>query len=131
MNIKSSNIADDFVVISPEKAASLEAFTPTLFQELDERYNGFKGHELVSSFEFDADWSTWEKHPEGDEVVMLLSGAATLVLDLDGDHRSIVLETPGSYVVVPRGIWHTARTNQPTRMLFITPGEGTLNRSTD
>lgn len=131
MNVQSSNIAEEFVVISPEKTASLEPFTPTLFQELDERYNGFKGHELVSSFEFDADWATWEKHPAGDEIVILLSGAATLVLDLSGDHRSVALETPGSYAVVPRGIWHTARTNQPTRMLFITPGEGTLNRSMD
>lgn len=131
MNIKLSNIADEFVVISPEKNVSLETFTPTLFLELDEKYNGFKGHELVSSFEFTADWPTWEKHPAGDEIVILLSGAATFILDLDDGHQSVALETPGSYVVVPRGIWHTARTNQPTRMLFITPGEGTENRSMD
>lgn len=128
MQIKSSNIADEFVVISPEKTVSLEPLTPTLFQELDERYSGFKEHELVSSFEFAADWSTWERHPAGDEVVILLSGAATLILDVNGAHQSVALETPGSYVVVPRGIWHTARTNQPTRMLFITPGEGTQHR---
>lgn len=131
MNIKSSNISDEFVVISPEKTAFREPFTPTLFQELDDRYSGFKGHELVSSFEFDTDWRTWEMHPAGDEVVILLSGAATFVLEVNGGHQSVTLETPGSYVVVPRGIWHTARTSQPTRMLFITPGEGTRNRSMD
>ena len=128
MKIQSSDIANEFVVISPEKTASLETFTPTLFQELDERYSGFKGHELVSSFEFNSDWSTWEMHPAGDEIVILLSGEVTFVLDFDGHHQSAALQTPGSYVVVPRGIWHTAKTDRAARMLFITPGEGTLHK---
>jgi hypothetical protein len=38
------------------------------------------------------------------------------------------LRDAGSYVVVPKGVWHTARTSVATRMLFVTPGEGTENR---
>ena len=34
---------------------------------------------------------------------------------------------PGTYVVVPKGAWHTARPHAATTMLFVTPGEGTLN----
>jgi hypothetical protein len=40
----------------------------------DRRFAGFKGHVLVATFAFDADWPTWERHPAGDELVCLLSG---------------------------------------------------------
>lgn len=33
-----------------------------------------------------------------------------------------------TFVVVPRGTWHTAKVHAATTMLFITPGEGTENR---
>jgi mannose-6-phosphate isomerase-like protein (cupin superfamily) len=79
-------------------------------------------------FRFTQDWSTWEMHPRGEEVVMLLSGSATLVLEVDGDERRVQLSEGGSYVVVPRGAWHRAETSEPTAMLFITPGEGTEHR---
>jgi oxalate decarboxylase/phosphoglucose isomerase-like protein (cupin superfamily) len=70
-----------------------------------------------------------ERHPAGEELVMLLSGAATLVLeDESGQEQSVHLSDPGSYVLVPRNVWHTARTSVPTTMLFLTPGAGTEHR---
>jgi mannose-6-phosphate isomerase-like protein (cupin superfamily) len=83
---------------------------------------------LLSTFRFTEDWSTWEMHPRGEEVVMLLSGSATMVVEIDGSERRITLEEPGSYVVLPRGTWHRAETREPTTMLFVTPGEGTEHR---
>ena len=88
----------------------------------------FHNEYLVSCFSYDKDWSTWEMHPNGDEVVCLLSGAVTLVLEDAGSLRELRLDAGNSYVIVPRGTWHTARVGQPSRMLFITPGEGTQNR---
>ena len=38
------------------------------------------------------------------------------------------LDTPGSFVVVPKNTWNTAKVHAPTTMLFVTPGEGTENR---
>lgn len=38
------------------------------------------------------------------------------------------LSEPGTYVLIPRGTWHTATTSEPTRMLFLTDGEGTDHR---
>jgi hypothetical protein len=32
-------------------------------------------------------------------------------------------------ILVPRGIWHTAKVHTPSRMLHITMGEGTESRS--
>jgi mannose-6-phosphate isomerase-like protein (cupin superfamily) len=70
-----------------------------------------------------------EMHPNGDEVVCLLSGRATMVLEIDGREKLVELDEPGAYVIVPQGTWHTARTNEPCRMLFITAGEGTQHRA--
>jgi mannose-6-phosphate isomerase-like protein (cupin superfamily) len=84
---------------------------------------------LVTSYTYSDDWPSWEIHPNGDEIVCLISGAATMVLEApDGQHTRIELQQPGSFAFVPRGTWHTAKTSQPTAMLFITAGEGTRNR---
>ena len=83
---------------------------------------------LVASFSFDKDWESWERHPAGEELVMLLDGDADLILETDGGETRVTLDQPGSYVLVPANTWHTARVRAPTRMLFITPGEGTENR---
>jgi mannose-6-phosphate isomerase-like protein (cupin superfamily) len=83
---------------------------------------------LMSAFTFSEPWATWERHPAGEELVMLLSGAATLVLEESGEERAVFLREPGAYVLVPRNVWHTARTTVPTTMLFLTPGAGTEHR---
>ena len=69
-------------------------------------------------------------HPEGDELVVLIDGAAELLLRGDGGDAVQSLDAPGEYVVVPRGTWHTARIATAARMLFVTPGEGTRNETT-
>ena len=83
---------------------------------------------LVTSARYEADWPGWEQHPLGEEIVFLLSGAVTFVLEIEGVHRRVGLATPGSYVLVPRGTWHTAKLRVPSRLLFITAGEGTRGR---
>jgi mannose-6-phosphate isomerase-like protein (cupin superfamily) len=123
-----SNLFDTYVVICPEQSAVPVDVTPTVFEELDRRFDNFKGHQLLSSLHFDGDWPTWEIHPHGDEVVMLLSGAARMVLDEPGGHRVVELSKAGDYVIVPKATWHTAKISIPTALLFITPGEATQNR---
>jgi mannose-6-phosphate isomerase-like protein (cupin superfamily) len=122
------NLASTFVVVEPHHAAIPVAVTPTIYQELDERFEHFKGRLLVASFSFESDWPSWEIHPAGDEIVCLLSGDVHMVLDRNGVEEIIHLRDPGSFVIVPKGTWHTARTSVPTTMLFVTPGEGTQNK---
>ncbi len=83
---------------------------------------------MVSFYTFDCDWPTWEKHPAGEEFVCLLDGDVDLVLEQRGGETVITMNQPGSFVLVPRDTWHTARVRRPARMLFITPGEGTENK---
>lgn len=86
---------------------------------------------LMTAFSFSGPWSMWERHPAGEELVMLLAGSATVVLEESGKQRSVLLNETGSYVLVPRNVWHTATTSVPTTMLFLTPGAGTEHRRVD
>lgn len=116
-----------FVVLQPDQSAVPVPVTPTIWQELDRRFDDFKGRVLVSCFSFDSDWETWEMHPAGDELVCLLSGRASF--EFEGRGSVGELARPGEFLIVPRGTWHTAHTRVPTTMLFITPGEGTQNKA--
>ena len=121
------NLQDVFAVLKPSLGVDLAPVTPTIYQDLDAKYDKFKSHTLVSIYNFESDWNVWERHPAGDEVVVLLSGSATMTIRREGGEDVETLTDPGSFVVVPRNTWHTAATSEPTRMLFITPGEGTEN----
>lgn len=114
-----------FAVLRADLSVDTVAVTPTLYTELDQRYAGFKGHTLVAIHEFTRPWGSWEMHPAGDEIVVLLSGQARFRVRTGGGEEQLALSTPGQYLVVPRGCWHTAETTVATRLLFITPGEGT------
>lgn len=84
---------------------------------------------LVSLLDFSEDWPSWEVHPAGAEVVVCIAGAMTLIQEFeDGSIRSVTLE-PGQYAINPAGVWHTANVSGPATALFITSGQGTLNRA--
>jgi mannose-6-phosphate isomerase-like protein (cupin superfamily) len=122
------NLLSTYVIMGPDHAATGVDVTKTIWEDLDRRFNHFKGHLLVARFDFTGDWPSWEIHPLGDEVVVLLSGKADMILDRGGNHQVSSLGEPGAFIVVPRGTWHTARISTPTSMLFVTPGQGTENR---
>jgi mannose-6-phosphate isomerase-like protein (cupin superfamily) len=83
---------------------------------------------LVSEFMCSEDWNNWEMHPNGDEFVYLLSGEVELHLDLPEGLRKERISGRGA-VLVPRGVWHTAKVFAPSRMFFVTRGEGTQHRA--
>ena len=82
---------------------------------------------VISEFECSEDWPNWEMHPNADEFVYLLSGAAELLLEESGGVRAVPLRGRAA-VVVPRGLWHTARVLEPSEAIFVTRGEGTEHR---
>jgi len=114
-------------IFTPENLVRLKDVSDNFYTELEAEFAGFHGHTLVSQYAFSEAWPTWEIHPMGDELVMLLSGATDMVLWIDGAEDIIRVNEPGQYVIVPKGTWHTARPYEPTSMLFLTPGQGTLN----
>ena len=89
--------------------------------------DGVEGR-LVSLFRFAENWTSWEMHPAGAEVVICTAGRIVLHQQRpDGTVDSSVLE-PGDYAINPPGVWHTADTDGEAAALFITPGVGTQHR---
>jgi mannose-6-phosphate isomerase-like protein (cupin superfamily) len=67
-----------------------------------------------------------EVHPDGDELLYIVSGTMELILD-DGDERAVGVETKvllgsGDACVVPRGVWHRLEPVEPTYLIHVTPG---------
>lgn len=83
---------------------------------------------LVTIHAFEESWTSWEMHPEGDEVVLCLSGAMVLHQEFPDGRRDEVALAPGEYAINPPGVWHTADVAEAARALFITAGWGTQHR---
>jgi mannose-6-phosphate isomerase-like protein (cupin superfamily) len=68
-----------------------------------------------------------EMHPDGDELLYLISGAVTVRLELPDGEQSIELGA-GDALVVPRGTWHEVALREPGRLVHVTPGPGGEHR---
>ena len=102
-------------------------WTPDVFRTLApgdrDRIVGVKHG--AESADFHAD--EWEIHPDGDEVLYLLTGAIDVVLDGPDGERAFGLRG-GRACLVPRAVWHRLVLRQPSDLLFITPAHGTRHR---
>jgi mannose-6-phosphate isomerase-like protein (cupin superfamily) len=74
-----------------------------------------------------ATWDTWERHPAGEELVVLLSGRVDVIQDLPEGPQTVELH-PGQAMINPTGVWHTADVRESGTALFITLGRGTEHR---
>jgi len=72
------------------------------------------GHIFASRFSGD---SGWERHRQGEEIVEVVDGAATLHLITDEGPRAVELGA-GMMVIVPQGMWH--RFDSPDGVTLIT-----------
>lgn len=82
---------------------------------------------LVCLYESKSDWSAWEAHPAGDELVVVLSGKAEFLQEVEGEEQRVIV-SPHQAIINPPGVWHTANVLEPFVALFVTPGPGTTHR---
>jgi mannose-6-phosphate isomerase-like protein (cupin superfamily) len=68
-----------------------------------------------------------EMHPDGDELLYLVSGAVTVTLELSDGNSEVDLSA-GDAIVVPQGVWHQITIREPGRLIHITPGPGGVAR---
>jgi Cupin domain. len=62
-----------------------------------------------------------EVHPDGDELILVMSGTCSAVLDTaDGDEE--VPLRPGDGFIVPQNTWHRVAIHEPCVLVFVTPG---------
>jgi quercetin dioxygenase-like cupin family protein len=104
-------------------------WTPEFLQRYAAEHDG-DGDEgrLVMLDASEKSWNHWERHPAGDEVVVVISGRTTLIQEIDGTDRRIDLSA-GQAAINPKGVWHTADVDEPGEVLFVTPGTGTEHRA--
>jgi len=122
---KGFDLTTTYLALADGPGAKRIEVGPDFWATIDERTD-LSGR-LVAIFPYDADWASWEIHPDGDEIVVLLSGAVDLVLDLPGGERTVELRDRGT-AIVPGGVWHTANVLAPSEALHITRGAGTTHR---
>jgi mannose-6-phosphate isomerase-like protein (cupin superfamily) len=63
-----------------------------------------------------------ELHPDGDELLVLVSGAASVVFLGDGGEERSVELAAGQAIVVPRGVWHRVIPKGTIDLIHVTPG---------
>lgn len=122
-------LKDEYVVFDSKGQSEVwrsEEFWRMAFDPSHPRNQENLGY-LVSQYDFDCDWDSWEKHPEGDELVYCISGKIVFILEEKKDLKKILLE-PGSFIIVPKNTWHTAQIVEPAQALFVTWGHGTEHR---
>ncbi|HRP09960.1 MAG TPA: cupin domain-containing protein [Terricaulis sp.] len=84
-------------------------------------------HSMMGVFPVRTDWSHWEMHPDGDEVLVLIDGRLDMLLDDGREQRTIAMQA-GATLIVPAGVWHRALVRAPGRLLGFTYGPGTRHR---
>jgi quercetin dioxygenase-like cupin family protein len=81
---------------------------------------------LVSAYEVH-DFPHWERHPAGEELIVMMSGAMDIILEEPQGERTVSL-SEGHAFLVPKNVWHRGIVRTPGRALFVTEGEGTEHK---
>lgn len=117
-----------FVHVKGNGAASSIEVNETFWQDLmtGARTDLNEGW-LAAAFRMTGNSPTWEMHPAGDELLLLLSGKVDIVMQ-DGEDERIVELRAGRACIVPRGAWHRQVVHEPGELLGITFGKGTEHR---
>lgn len=61
-----------------------------------------------------------EVHPDGDEVLYLISGRVNVVFE-DENFDDVEL-LPGDGLIIPRDVWHRVDIKEPSQIVYATPG---------
>jgi mannose-6-phosphate isomerase-like protein (cupin superfamily) len=61
-----------------------------------------------------------EMHPDGDEILYLVSGRVRVVFPVD--KLDDIDVAPGDGLVIPKGLWHRVDILAPSRIVYLTPG---------
>ena len=62
----------------------------------------------------------WERHRNGDELVQIIDGAATLYLATEDGPQSVTLSA-GMIAIVPQGTWHRFESPEGVTLMTATP----------
>ena len=72
---------------------------------------------MVTKF---AGLAPWERHPDGDELIVVLEGGGDITVLTESGPRTSELR-PGMLFVCPQGLWHRAHAQPAMVALYVTP----------
>lgn len=115
-----------YIHLRPDERALAMEGGAKFWQGIAERRDLDQGR-LMGCTDQKGNWSHWERHPAGDEILTLLSGEMAIVLETDAGEQRATLR-PGETFIVPKGVWHRGIVTVPGRLMFVTPGAGTEHK---
>ena len=106
------------------KLALLRERTPQM-TELERKGSGafatlapFRDGNIFSA-KFSGD-GAWERHPNGDELVQIVEGSATLHTMTEDGPKSYAVSA-GMLIIVPQGTWHRFHSSEGVSLMTATP----------
>lgn len=126
-DVTAFDLRKTFVNLNREGDADRIDVTEDFWAELREGTRRLDGY-LITVSEIHNDIPHWEMHPNGDEVLYLLSGKLDILIEQSGREQRVPLRSDRPGTVVPAGAWHRAVVVEPGQMMFVTWGEGTEHR---
>lgn len=116
-------IADNFVALDDTNGARALNVDANFWESLEKgEFGDFS--RLISYFEFESDWETWEIHPSGEEFVYLIEGEVELILESNGVTSDLVMDKANTFIIVPKGTWHTANVRKPSKCFLSRRAKG-------
>ena len=73
----------------------------------------------IFSAKFSGD-GAWERHPNGDELVQIVDGSATLYIMAEDGPKTYAVSA-GMLVIVPQGTWHRFHSPEGVSLMTATP----------
>ncbi len=68
-----------------------------------------------------------EMHPDGDELIFLISGRLDVIAE-EGGAETVTQMVGGQAVVIPKGMWHRLDIKEPCQLVVMTPGPESMHR---
>lgn len=121
----SLRLSETYLELRDDGAVCRIDLTPEFWPDLMAGRRHVDGR-MIMSFELSEDMTHWELHPAGDEILLVLSGRMTVIVE--GSPDECFELSAGQAFVVPRGRWHRLNVCEPGEVVFITPGEGTEHK---
>ena len=123
------SLAENFIHLQEGTNAVPVPVGPEFWTTIGERHDLMEGR-LVGLVHIDNanEITTKEMHPEGDEILLVQKGRMDVIL-FHGAEEEVVPLKAGDWALIPKGRWHTARVHEPTDLIFITPGKGTVSEN--
>jgi hypothetical protein len=124
----SFDLHDTYVQIHDDGSAIPLPITPSFWDDLVNDRQDITGRWLMGAGVSKQSLPNWDNHPEGECILLLLSGSIDVLIEEPDGRRVVELRNLGDTSVVQRGLWHRAIIREPSNRIFLIAGKGTTMR---